>query len=455
MFGSSVLEVAIGLIFIYLLLSLACTALNEALASVLNKRGAYLFEGVKNLLNDPAFTGLAQQIYNHGLVDSLSREATSPRLGNRLPSYLSSATFSLALLDVLSARGAIGAAHGGLLSAAERADDAFEAARAAAKSNPQRAGDLARAAAARDEARAALEAAAVQATSAVQATTSAAGQAISAAGQAARDAGVQPQGPGALQPALQANDSARTAAAALKILDARRAAIACAKDPRNADLVRAAANSLEVALAAGRTIADTVPHPLASLQQAVEQLPDGHTKESLLVLIAKTRRETTAVDRQVVAFQKNVEAWFNDAMSHVSGWYKRWTQMVIGALALVVVCGANADTIQIVQRLSRDGPLRAALVAAADSAARSAPDQDDARAKAVLEQADNLMLPLGWNRASAAAARTPLGLLAKVAGLIASVLAVSLGAPFWFDTLNKVINVRGAGIPPGESRKSP
>jgi hypothetical protein len=441
MFGSSVLEVAIGLIFIYLLLSLACTALNEALASVLNKRGAYLFEGVKNLLNDPAFTGLAQQIYNHGLVDSLSREATSPRLGNRLPSYLSSATFSLALLDVLSARGAIGAAHGGLLSAAERADDAFEAARAAAKSNPQRAGDLARAAAARDEARAALEAAAVQATS--------------AAGQAARDAGVQPQGPGALQPALQANDSARTAAAALKILDARRAAIACAKDPRNADLVRAAANSLEVALAAGRTIADTVPHPLASLQQAVEQLPDGHTKESLLVLIAKTRRETTAVDRQVVAFQKNVEAWFNDAMSHVSGWYKRWTQMVIGALALVVVCGANADTIQIVQRLSRDGPLRAALVAAADSAARSAPDQDDARAKAVLEQADNLMLPLGWNRASAAAARTPLGLLAKVAGLIASVLAVSLGAPFWFDTLNKVINVRGAGIPPGESRKSP
>jgi hypothetical protein len=454
MFGSSVLEVAIGLIFIYLLLSLACTALNEALASVLNKRGAYLFEGVKNLLNDPAFTGLAQQIYNHGLVDSLSREATSPRLGNRLPSYLSSATFSLALLDVLSARGAIGAAHGGLLSAAERADDAFEAARAAAKSNPQGAGDLARAAAARDEARAALEAAAAQATSGAQAA-SVAQATTSAAGQAARDAAPQPQGPGALQPVLQANDSAQTAAAALKILDARRAAIACAKDPRNADLVRAAANSLEVALAAGRTIADTVPHPLASLQQAVEQLPDGHTKESLLVLIAKTRRETTAVDRQVVAFQKNVEAWFNDAMSHVSGWYKRWTQMVIGALALVVVCGANADTIQIVQRLSRDGPLRAALVAAADSAARSAPDQDDARAKAVLEQADNLTLPLGWNRASAAAARTPLGLLAKVAGLIASVLAVSLGAPFWFDTLNKVINVRGAGIPPGESRKSP
>jgi hypothetical protein len=257
-----------------------------------------------------------------------------------------------------------------------------------------------------------------------------------------------------VQLTIQANDSAQTAAAALKILDARRAAIACAKEPRNVDLVRAAASSLESALAAGRTIADTAPHPLANLQQAVEQLPDGHTKESLLVLIAKTRRETTAVERQVVDFQKNVEAWFNDAMSHVSGWYKRWTQGVIAALALVVVCAANADTVQIVQRLSRDGPLRAALVAAADNAARSAPGSDDARAKAMLEQADNLTLPLGWNRASATTAATPLGLLSKVIGLIASVLAVSLGAPFWFDTLSKVINVRGAGAPPGESRRS-
>src|ERR1700730_12469376 len=244
MFGSSVLDVAIGLIFIYLLLSLACTALNEVLASFLNKRGAYLFEGVKNLLNDPAFTGLAQQIYNHGLVDSLSRDATSPRIGNRMPSYLSSATFSLALLDVLGARGAIGAAHGGLLSAAERADDAFAAASADAKSDPKRAGDLARAAAARDAARTALEAAAAQARS--------------AADQAALDAGAQPPSPGALESALQAQERSLTAA---------------------------------------RTIADTAPHPLANLQQAVEQLPDGHTKESLLVLIAKTRREATAVER--------------------------------------------------------------------------------------------------------------------------------------------------------------
>jgi hypothetical protein len=53
------LEVAIGVVFIYILLSLVCSAINEGIASVLNQRGKNLFEGIKNLLNDPTFTGLA------------------------------------------------------------------------------------------------------------------------------------------------------------------------------------------------------------------------------------------------------------------------------------------------------------------------------------------------------------------------------------------------------------
>ncbi len=72
MFGSSILEVAIGVIFVYLLLSLICTAINEGIASFINKRGQNLFEGIKNLLNDPTFTGLAQQLYTHGLVNGIS-----------------------------------------------------------------------------------------------------------------------------------------------------------------------------------------------------------------------------------------------------------------------------------------------------------------------------------------------------------------------------------------------
>ena len=83
MFGSNVLEVAIGVIFVYLLLSLICTALNEGVASLLDKRSGNLFEGVKNLFNDPKFTGLAQQLYNHGLIAGTSQHAADPHERSR------------------------------------------------------------------------------------------------------------------------------------------------------------------------------------------------------------------------------------------------------------------------------------------------------------------------------------------------------------------------------------
>jgi hypothetical protein len=105
MFGSSILEAAIGLIFIYLLLSLICSVINETIATILNQRGKNLFEGIKNMLNDPKFIGLAQQIYTHGLVDGISQEASNPGKPNRLPSYMASSTFALALLDVLASQG--------------------------------------------------------------------------------------------------------------------------------------------------------------------------------------------------------------------------------------------------------------------------------------------------------------------------------------------------------------
>ena len=90
MFGSSILEAAIAVLFVYLLLSLMCTALNEGIASLIQKRGKNLFEGIKNLLNVPTFTGLAQQVYNHGLIGGISQHAAEPGKKTRLPSYVSS-----------------------------------------------------------------------------------------------------------------------------------------------------------------------------------------------------------------------------------------------------------------------------------------------------------------------------------------------------------------------------
>jgi len=42
-------------------------------------------------------------------------------------------------------------------------------------------------------------------------------------------------------------------------------------------------------------------------------------------------------------------------------------------------------------------------------------------------------------------------IIQKIIGLLASILAVMMGAPFWFDLLNKVSNLRGAGKKPAQS----
>ena len=84
MFGSTILEVAIGLLFVYLLLSLLCSAVGEYIEAKFNNRAKYLKEGITLLLNDTAGGGvdLAAQLYAHGLVRPFYRD------GTKLPSYI-------------------------------------------------------------------------------------------------------------------------------------------------------------------------------------------------------------------------------------------------------------------------------------------------------------------------------------------------------------------------------
>ena len=46
------------------------------------------------------------------------------------------------------------------------------------------------------------------------------------------------------------------------------------------------------------------------------------------------------------------------------------------------------------------------------------------------------------------------GWLSKLLGILITAIASSQGAPFWFDVLKKVINVRLTGLNPSEAQKS-
>jgi hypothetical protein len=96
MLGSAVLDVAIGMIFVYLLLSLICSAVNEFIEAGLKNRAKDLEKGIRNLLADDA---LAAKFYEHPLIKALF----SAKKGK--PSYVPSRSFALAFLNIVAPEG--------------------------------------------------------------------------------------------------------------------------------------------------------------------------------------------------------------------------------------------------------------------------------------------------------------------------------------------------------------
>ena len=387
MFNMTVLDVAIGIIFVYLLLSLICSAANEMLEYLLKKRASDLERGIRELLTtddgkDPG--NLVSSLYNHGLVNSLFQGRYEDSgiqsrwrhlWGTKLPSYIPARSFALALMDLIlpgdqnTLSGACGA-------------------------TPPPAADA------------------------------------------------KAQAPPTSQPAPGATDN-----------------------------------------------------PLAQLRNAINT-------SVLLEHNARVRGALNSVvdaaGNDVSKARENIETWFNSGMDRVSGWYKRRTQIVIFAMGLFVAIAVNADSITIAKRLSTDRALRDSLVAASDayakanatatpSASSSSPpaasptptpnpcwedacrgNEDSPQCKLKKNNCaiESLGLPIGWSAEEdnypGPKATNPDGsarvwlqgvLVNHSFGWLLTALAISLGAPFWFDMLNKIIVVRSTVKPKEKSQE--
>jgi hypothetical protein len=149
---------------------------------------------------------------------------------------------------------------------------------------------------------------------------------------------------------------------------------------------------------------------------------------------------------------KSVEDWYNSAMDRVSGWYKYRTQWVLFSIGLVLAIVMNADTIGIMKQLSMDSTMRQSIVAAAQSAKQpdsksGQPIQDQIKqAQDQVSKIDNLGIPFGWD------GRKPWQ-WSWIIGWFLTAVAVSLGAPFWFDILNKIMVVRSTVKPREKSHE--
>lgn len=112
MLGSTMLDVTIGIVFVFVLLSTVCSAIREAIEAKLKTRAAYLEQGIRELLHDVEGKGLAHSFFNHPLISALysggySGAAQGGKRGTKLlanggsmPSYIPARSFAMALLDI-------------------------------------------------------------------------------------------------------------------------------------------------------------------------------------------------------------------------------------------------------------------------------------------------------------------------------------------------------------------
>lgn len=116
MFGSPAIEVVIGLIFLYFVLALMCSTVNEVISTAVGLRAKYLQKGLMNLLSgaldDEKRTSAAttlNELFAHPLMNALIRPGKGPDpkfdaseytkwwKKPRYPSYIPSRTFVAAL----------------------------------------------------------------------------------------------------------------------------------------------------------------------------------------------------------------------------------------------------------------------------------------------------------------------------------------------------------------------
>src|SRR4051794_22861839 len=100
MFSSTVLDVAVALVFSFFVISLAASAILEAIAGMINWRSQMLLKGVQDLLNDKNLRGQAGQLYNNVLVNPRNDGKTDVKSKN--PAYIDPLQFGRALIDVLN-----------------------------------------------------------------------------------------------------------------------------------------------------------------------------------------------------------------------------------------------------------------------------------------------------------------------------------------------------------------
>lgn len=371
MFQNAAIDVAIGLILMYLMLSLLCTVVNEFIATKLKLRASTLQDALPNLIDAPA---LLKSFYAHGLIASNSRAG---------------ATGSQTTLQAVISGPGLAAA-----SAASAVKSVKAMLQAAPAAGAPPAADVAPPAA----------------------------EPVKEEGLAA-NVSLAPTGPVKEEhPSYLAGGTV-----ALALMDC------LLKQQTQPQGTPAAAR-------------------LATLETAISTLPvASKLKDALEASLLQANGD-------IDALRRSIATWFDDSMDRLSGAYKRkmkWIAMLIG---LLIAIAFNADSFNVATTLWNDADRRASTIAVATqiagkTLAEQSVDQKKLGSEVRTTETTLRSLPIGWNCQEEAywtclKQEIPKLTLVQILGWFLTAAALSLGAPFWFDLLNKFINLRGTGEKP-------
>lgn len=181
--------------------------------------------------------------------------------------------------------------------------------------------------------------------------------------------------------------------------------------------------------------------PLTEARNTISKLPAGQLKNALAGIV-------DGAGNSVESMTGNIETWFDNSMGRVSGWYKRSAQKLMLLIAFTLAVSFNVDSIELAKTLWKDPALRAQVVTAAQQQVDAGKSTEEPQTIKDLRSELN-KVPVGWDKENWGSLFSGnSNFILKLLGWILTAIAVSLGAPFWFDGLGKVLNIRRAGARP-------
>lgn len=189
------------------------------------------------------------------------------------------------------------------------------------------------------------------------------------------------------------------------------------------------------------------------MKEGIEKIENAQVKRALLEILNSAAADVDRLKDKIEEVKKSIEEWYDKLMDKLSLWYRKRSRAVLFVIGLLLCGFLNLDTFMIVKSLHQDETIRKAAVAAAMENLQQSKETNEAdtdfkkKINEFREKLDQVGFPIGWPAKDAPKndprrfPGKPWLIFLKILGILATSLAISFGAPFWFDTMRKLSNL--------------